>query len=521
MHPSIHAKTNPEKPAYIMASTGETVSYKELDERSNQVAQLFRAHGLKPGDAIAIFMENNARYFEICWGAQRSGLYFTCISSRLTSGEIEYIAQDCGAKMFFTSKGLEKTATELLKGNHLPGVERLFAIGGHIDGYEDYEAVRDTMPKTPIADETAGMDMLYSSGTTGRPKGIRIPLSGGPIDEVASLTMLVQFLYGMDENVRYLSPAPLYHAAPLRYCMTVNRLGGTVVVMEHFDPEDALRQIEKHKITHSQWVPTMFVRMLKMPEDVRKKYDVSSLKVAIHAAAPCPIPVKEQMIEWWGPVIYEYYAGSEGNGFCALNSEEWLAHKGSVGKPLLGKLHICDEEGNEVPVGESGVIYFEAEDPNAPQFQYYNDPKKTQESRHPKHAHWSTLGDIGKVDEDGYLYLTDRKAFMIISGGVNIYPQEAENVLVMHPAVADVAVIGVPNEDFGEEVKAVVQPVNWADAGPALEAELLEFCRSQLSAIKCPRSIDFEEELPRHPTGKLYKRLIRDRYWGNKDSKIV
>src|SRR5690606_19840027 len=284
MHPSIHAKTNPEKPAYIMASTGETVSYKELDERSNQVAQLFRAHGLKPGDAIAIFMENNARYFEICWGAQRSGLYFTCISSRLTSGEIEYIAQDCGAKMFFTSKGLEKTATELLKGNHLPGVERLFAIGGHIDGYEDYEAVRDTMPKTPIADETAGMDMLYSSGTTGRPKGIRIPLSGGPIDEVASLTMLVQFLYGMDENVRYLSPAPLYHAAPLRYCMTVNRLGGTVVVMEHFDPEDALRQIEKHKITHSQWVPTMFVRMLKMPEDVRKKYDVSSLKVAIHAA---------------------------------------------------------------------------------------------------------------------------------------------------------------------------------------------------------------------------------------------
>ncbi|MEW6091834.1 MAG: AMP-binding protein [Pseudomonadota bacterium] len=521
MHPSTHAQTNPDKPAYIMAATGETVSYKELDERSNQVAQLFRAGGLKPGDAIAIFMENNARYFEICWAAQRSGLYFTCISSRLTPGEIEYIVADCGAKMFFTSKALEKTARELVTGNHLAGVQRKFAVGGGVEGYEDYEAARDAMPKTRIADETAGMDMLYSSGTTGRPKGIRIPLSGGAIDEVASLTMLAQFLYSMDENVRYLSPAPLYHAAPLRYCMTVNRLGGTVIVMEHFDPEEALKAIEKHKITHSQWVPTMFVRMLKMPEDVRKKYDVSSLKVAIHAAAPCPIPVKEQMIEWWGPVIFEYYAGSEGNGFCALNSEEWLAHKGSVGKPLLGKLHICDEEGNELPVGEAGTIYFEAEDPNAPQFQYYNDPKKTQESRHPIHKHWSTLGDIGKVDQDGYLYLTDRKAFMIISGGVNIYPQEAENVLVMHPAVADVAVIGVPNEDFGEEVKAVVQPANWADAGPALEAELMEFCKSQLSAIKCPRSIDFEEELPRHPTGKLYKRLIRDRYWGNKDSKIV
>ncbi|MBA4211367.1 MAG: acyl-CoA synthetase, partial [Parvibaculum sp.] len=321
MHPSTHAQTNPDKPAYIMAATGETVSYRELDERSNQVAQLFRKGGLKPGDAIAIFMDNNARYFEICWAAQRSGLYFTCISSRLTAGEIEYIAADCGAKMFFTSKALEKTARDLITGNHLAGVERKFAIGGSIEGYEDYEPARDAMPKTRIADETAGMDMLYSSGTTGRPKGIRIPLSGGAIDEVASLTMLAQFLYSMDENVRYLSPAPLYHAAPLRYCMTVNRLGGTVIVMEHFDPEEALKCIEKYKITHSQWVPTMFVRMLKMPEDVRKKYDVSSLKVAIHAAAPCPIPVKEQMIEWWGPVIFEYYAGSEGNGFCALNSE--------------------------------------------------------------------------------------------------------------------------------------------------------------------------------------------------------
>lgn len=515
MHPYIHAQKTPSKPAYIMASTGETVTFKELDERSNQAAHLFRACGLKPGDAIAIFMENNARYFEICWAAQRSGLYFTCISSRLTAGEIAYIAADCGARLFFTSKALEPVATELVEGNHLPKVERLFTVGGTVAGYESYEEARANLPVTPIADQTAGTDMLYSSGTTGRPKGVRHPLTGGAIDEATGLTTLAALLYGMDEKMVYLSPAPLYHAAPLRWCMTVQRLGGTVIIMEHFDAEESLKLIGKYKATHSQWVPTMFIRMLKLPEGVRRKYDVSSLKVAIHAAAPCPVPIKEQMIAWWGPVIYEYYAGSEGNGFCALDSHEWLKHKGSVGKALNAIVHVCDDEGNELPVGEAGVIYFESD----AKFEYHNDPKKTAESRHPKG--WSTLGDIGRLDEEGYVYLTDRKAFMIISGGVNIYPQEAENILVLHPKVADVAVIGVPNEDFGEEVKAVVQPVDWKDAGPALEAELLEFCKSQLSALKCPRSIDFEEELPRHPTGKLYKRLVRDRYWGNKDSKIV
>ncbi|WP_420561230.1 acyl-CoA synthetase [Tepidicaulis sp.] len=521
MHPFHHAANAPDRPAYIMANTGETVTYKELDERSNQVAQLLRSLGLKTGDAIAIFMENNARYLELCWGAQRAGLYFTCISSRLTPSEIDYIVEDCGAKAFFTSKALAATAKDLLSKDLIKGAKHRYMIGGAEAGYSAYEEARDAMPKTPIADETAGTDMLYSSGTTGRPKGIRIPLSGGPIDEVPGLVMLAQALYGFDGDTVYLSPAPLYHAAPLRYNMTVQRLGGTCIVMEHFDEEQALQLIEKYKITHSQWVPTMFVRMLKLPEEVRKKYDVSSLKCAIHAAAPCPVPVKEQMIEWWGPVINEYYAGSEGNGFCALNSEEWLQHKGSVGKALLGKVHICDDEGNEVPVGEAGTIYFEADDPNAPQFQYYNDEKKTRDSRHPKHKHWTTLGDIGRLDEDGYLYLTDRKAFMIISGGVNIYPQEAENLLITHPKVADVAVIGVPNTDFGEEVKAIVQPMDWADAGPELEAELIAFCQSELSKIKCPRSVDFDKELPRHPTGKLYKRLIRDKYWGNHDSKIV
>lgn len=517
MHPSTHAQTTPDKPAYIMAETGESVTFRQLEDRSNQIAHLFRDSGLKSGDSIAIFMDNNIHYYEICWAAQRAGLYYTCISSRLTAGEIAYIAQDCGARLFFASKALSSVAEELVRDKLLPKIERTFAVGGDIPGYENLEAARAAFPTTPISDQVAGADMLYSSGTTGRPKGVKHPLTGAAFDEPTALTGLAALLYSMDENTIYLSPAPLYHAAPLRWSMTVQRLGGTVIVMEHFDAEEALRLIETYKATHSQWVPTMFVRMLKMPEEVRAKYDVSSMKVAIHAAAPCPIPVKEQMIAWWGPVIYEYYAGSEGNGFTALNSEEWLAHKGSVGKPLNAIAHICDEEGNEVPVGEAGTIYFESDS----EFEYHNDPKKTQEARHPKHPTWSTLGDIGRVDEDGYLYLTDRKAFMIISGGVNIYPQEAENILVMHPSVADVAVIGVPNEDFGEEVKAVVQPIDWGDAGPALEAELMAFCKGQLSAVKCPRSIDFQEELPRHPTGKLYKRLIRDRYWGNKDSKIV
>lgn len=516
MHPTVHAKTTPDKPAYIMASTGDAVTYKELDERSNQLAHLFRDAGLKAGDSIAIFMDNNARFYEICWAAQRAGLYYTAVPSRLTAGEVAYIVADCNARMFFTSTAMP-VAADMLKGDHLAKIERKFIVGGEMAGYEDFIAARAKYPTTPIADETSGTDMLYSSGTTGRPKGVKHALTGAPIDEPGALVMLAQMLYVMDNNSVYLSPAPLYHAAPLRWSMAVQRLGGTVVVMEHFDAEESLKLIEKYKITHSQWVPTMFVRMLKMPEDVRKKYDVSSLKVAIHAAAPCPIPVKQQMIEWWGPVIYEYYAGSEGNGFCAINSEEWLAHKGSVGKALTAITHICDDEGNELPIGEAGTIYFESDN----NFEYHNDPKKTAESRHPQHPTWSTLGDIGKVDEEGFVYLTDRKAFMIISGGVNIYPQEAENLLVMHPKVADVAVIGVPNEDFGEEVKAVVQPVDWADAGPELEAELMEYCKTELSAIKCPRSVDFEEELPRHPTGKLYKRLIRDRYWGNRDSKIV
>ena len=370
------------------------------------------------------------------------------------------------------------------------------------------------MPATPIADEAPGVDMLYSSGTTGRPKGVRVELKDEPIDAMNSLVQLAAGLFGFNKDTVYLSPAPLYHAAPLRWCMTTMRLGGTVVVMEKFDPERALELIERYKVTASQWVPTHFVRMLKLPDGVRTKYDHATLTCAIHAAAPCPVQTKRAMIEWWGPVLKEYYAGSEGNGFCYISSEEWLKKPGSVGTAKIGVLKICDENGDEVPVGVDGTVYFADGTP----FEYHNDPEKTAQSKN-KHG-WTTLGDVGHVDEDGYLFLTDRKAFMIISGGVNIYPQELENLLVTHPKVADAAVIGAPDEEMGEKVVAVVQPMNMADAGDALRDELMAFVRANISHVKAPRQIDFMEELPRHQTGKLYKRIIRDAYWG-KTSTIV
>ena len=513
MHPYIHAQTSPDKPAYIMAGSGETVTYRQLDDQSNRIAQLFRALGLQAGDHIALFLENHPRYFEICWGAQRSGLIYTAISSRLTAEEVAYIVGDCGAKLFVTSKYLAERAAELRP--MLADVANRYMIDGTIEGYAAWEDAVAAQPATPIADQVAGTDMLYSSGTTGRPKGVLQDLQPQPIDFDNPLLNISRKLYGIDAETIYLSPAPLYHAAPLRFNMSVMRLGGTCVIMEHFDAEEFLRLIEKHGITHSQLVPTMFVRFLKLPDAVRLKYDMSSLRCAIHAAAPCPIPTKEKMIDWWGPILWEYYAGTEGNGLTMCNSTEWLAHKGTVGRAVVGTVKICDEDGNELPQGEAGTIYFADGRP----FQYHNDSKKTAESRHPRG--WSTLGDVGYLDGDGYLHLTDRKAFMIISGGVNIYPQEAENLLITHPKVMDCAVFGVPNADFGEEVKAVVQPRDMADAGPALADELIAYCRQHLADIKCPRSIDFEPELPRHPTGKLYKRLLRDRYWKGHASKIV
>ncbi len=375
-------------------------------------------------------------------------------------------------------------------------------------GWTAYEPALAAQPAQRIADERAGTDMLYSSGTTGRPKGVFVPPQEASIEAMNPTTAMLGAYYGMGPDTVYLSPAPLYHAAPLRYTMGVQRLGGTVIVMPHFDAEEYLRLVEQHRVTHSQLVPTMFVRMLELPPEVRGRHDLSSLRCAVHAAAPCPVAVKQQMIDWWGPLLWEYYAGTEGNGVTLVDSVQWLAHPGTVGRAVIGELRICDDETDEeLPPGRTGTVYFA----NGRAFEYHNDPAKTAASTHPRG--WTTLGDVGHVDAAGYLYLTDRKAYMIISGGVNIYPQEAENVLINHPQVADCAVLGVPDVEFGESVKAVVQPRDMRDAGPALERDLIAYCRQHLSAIKCPRSVDFDAELPRHPTGKLYKRLLKERYW--------
>jgi long-chain acyl-CoA synthetase len=504
MHPGLHARNTPDKPAMIFPARGAQVTYAGLDEGSSRVARLFRALGLAPGDGIAMLLENQPRFYDVVWGAQRSGLYYTPMSTRLTGGEIEYIVGDCDAKVLIASRATAGAADALRE--RLPHVVR-FCVDGALPGWQSLDDALVRQPAGPIPDEVEGMDLLYSSGTTGRPKGVKLRLRRDPLGTPPALVALTQHLYGFGPDMVYLSPAPLYHAAPLRFNLAVQRLGGTCVIMDHFDAAEFLALVERHRVTHTQVVPTMFIRMLKLPAEERARHDLSSLRIAIHAAAPCPIPVKQAMIDWWGPKIVEYYAGTEGNGFCAITAEEWLAHRGSVGRALLGKIHVLDEAFRELPVGEPGTIYFEG----GPGFEYHKDPEKTASSRSPQG--FSTLGDIGYVDADGYLYLTDRKANMIISGGVNVYPQECENVLATHPKVADCAVFGVPNEDFGEEVKAVVQPVDMADAGPALAAELIAFCRTQLSPIKCPRSVDFEAELPRHPTGKLYKRLLRDRYW--------
>lgn len=512
MHPSHHAKTDPDRPAYIMAASGEVVTYGELEARANQGAQLFRSIGLNTGDVVALFMENHPRFLEITWAAQRAGLYFTCVSSKLTAGEAAYIVCDCGAKALIVSRGVGPVVDELPA--LLDGVT-LYMVDGASPPYQSFETARAAMPETPIADESAGTDMLYSSGTTGRPKGVKPPLSGAAPDAPTPFVMLPKVLFGFQDGCTYLCPAPLYHAAPLRWTMCVQRYGGTSIIMEKFDAEACLALIEKHKIETAQFVPTHFVRMLKLPEAVRARYDVASLSSVVHAAAPCPAPVKQKMMEWWGPVIHEYYAGTEGNGFCYISPQDWLTHVGSVGRAVIGEVRICGEDGATLPVRSEGVVYFA----NGPPLTYHNDTAKAAENTNADG--WTTLGDVGWVDEEGFLYLTDRKSFMIISGGVNIYPQEIENLLVTHPKVADVAVVGAPDEEMGEKVVAVIEPANWADAGDSLRDELMAFARAELSHVKIPRVIDFMEALPRHATGKLYKRLIRDAYWGKTDSKIV
>lgn len=504
MHPSIHSRTTPAKPAIIMAQSGERLTYGDIERLSNQGAQLFASLGLRAGDTIALCLENRTEFFQIAWAAQRSGLYYVTLSTKLQAGEVDYILADSGAKLFITSLRLAEQLGAVPLGRAIA----CYTVDGSLPGFRDFAVERAAQPDLPIADEQAGYDMLYSSGTTGRPKGIKPQaICGEPITTPDGVYLTATTLYGASQGSVYLCPAPVYHAAPLRWCMAMMRLGATIILMEAFDAARALEHIAHHRVTIAQFVPTHFIRMLKLPEGERLAYDTSSLQTVVHAAAPCPIPVKEAMLDWLGPIIHEYYSGSEGIGATFIGPEDWLAHKGSVGIPLATPVHICDEDGHELPPRSEGIVYFSGGMP----FEYHNDPAKTQEAHHPNG--WATLGDIGWVDEDGFLYLTDRKSFMIISGGVNIYPQEIENHLITHPKVADVAVIGAPDEEMGEKVVAVVQPMDTSLAGDALADELMSYARTALSHVKAPRQIDFVAELPRHATGKLYKQIIRDRYW--------
>lgn len=516
MYPGMHANQKGDQPAFVMAQSGETVTYTELEARTNQLAHFLRSRGLQRLDHYAIFMENNARYLECCGAGERAGLYFTCINSFLTPLELAYIVNNSESRVLIFSEEKRAVAIEALR--QCPKVEVALVVNGPGDGSRilNFDDAMASMPKTPIADESVGTAMLYSSGTTGQPKGIIRPLPEQPPSQQLPLFDFLQKLWRYREGLVYLSPAPLFHSAPQAAVNLVIRNGGTAIIMENFDPERYLQLVEKYRPTHSQLVPTMFSRMLKLPQAARERYDLSSLEVVIHAAAPCPAQVKEQMIEWWGPIIHEYYGATEGLGFAACDSAQWLAHRGTVGKVMLGDLHVLDENMQPCPKGTSGTLWFKTATP----FEYFNDPAKTADARSAD-ASMSTVGDVGYVDDDGFLYLTDRATFMIVSGGVNIYPQECENLLITHPKIADAAVFGVPNEDLGEEVKAVVQLMPGNQANAAVSDELIAFCAKHLSRQKCPRSIDFEAELPRLPTGKLYKRLLRDRYWGDRKSRIV
>jgi acyl-coenzyme A synthetase/AMP-(fatty) acid ligase len=515
-----HALQHPDRPAVIFGNGEFVESYGELEERSRRVAHVLLGAGLKPGDCIAALIANDDVFYDLFWACHRAGLYFTPVNWHLQRDEVEYIVDNCDAKVFVAHERFSEIAQAAARA--VPRLIASFSVGGAIPGFRSLEDALASAPKDePLGEELEGSVMLYSSGTTGRPKGVRRPFvrspAGDPKATIASVGLTM--LFGMKEGDVYLSPAPLYHAAPLAFSAAQHRIGATVVAMRSFEAEAALRIIDEQNVTTSQWVPTHFKRLLSLPEAARKRYDVSKLRVAVHAAAPCPIPVKQAMIEWWGDAIQEYYAGTEGGG-TLIRAQEWLTHKGSVGRHWSGgKVHLLDDDGTpiEEPMRE-GAIFFEAPpDPKA-RFNYYKDDEKTESTYR---GDLFTIGDIGYLDAEGYLYLTDRQSNMIISGGVNIYPQETESHLVTHPKVHDVAVIGVPNEEMGEEVKAVVVPATGCEAGPALADELIQFCRAHIAHYKCPRSIDFATELPRTETGKMQKRKLRDHYWEGRGGRLV
>ena len=500
-----HVKAHPDRPAVILYPSGTTVTFGEMEKRANQLAHLFRSRGLREGDAVAILMENNEHYHTVMWAARRCGLYYVPINTHLTAAEAAYIIDNSSAGAIVGSAAMGPVLHDLAEHlpNGLPGL--LIAANADLDGWQSYPECIAGQPDTPIPDEIEGDLLQYSSGTTGRPKGIKRALSHLPPSQAPAL-MGALVAFWMNPDGVYLSPAPLYHTAPSVWSMTMQAAGVPVVVMDKFDAEGTLDAIQRHRVTHGQFVPVMFTRMLKLPAAIRDSYDVSSLERVMHAAAPCPVEIKRQMIDWWGPIVDEYYASSEAIGSTLITAEDWLEHPGSVGRPMGGALHIVDEDGTELPPGQPGEIYFES----GASFEYLNDAEKTAASRH--HRGWMTVGDIGYLDEDGYLYLTDRRHHMIISGGVNIYPQEAENMLVTHPRVLDAAVFGIPDEEMGQSVKGVVQLVDPAEGTDEFAEELLGWLRERLAHYKCPRSLSFTEQLPRTDTGKLYKQSLITKY---------
>jgi long-chain acyl-CoA synthetase len=502
-----HAEAHPDRPAVILHPSGTRVTFAEMEARANRLAHRFRRAGLAEGDTVAVLMENNEHLHTVMWAARRSGLYYAVISTHLTPHEAAYIIDNSGAKAVIGSRQMVKVCEGLAE--HLPnGLPELLMIADdNLDGWARYPECVVDEPVTPIADEIEGDLLQYSSGTTGRPKGIRRELPHLPPTEMPNVLSALLMAIGIDTDAVYISPAPLYHTAPCLWTMSAHAMGVTVVVMEKFDPEQCLAAIERYHVTHGQFVPAMFVRMLKLPDSVRDSYNLSSLKRVVHAAAPCPVDIKKQMLDWWGPIVDEYYSSSEGAGITFISADDWVKHPGSVGKPLLGVAHILDENGEDVPAGSSGQIYF---DIGVVQFVYHKDPEKTAESRD-RHG-WVTVGDVGYLNEDGYLFLTDRKHHMIISGGVNIYPQEAENLLVTHPKVLDAAVFGIPDDEMGQTVKGVVQTLDPADATEQFADELSTWLRERLAHYKCPRSISFEAQLPRTDTGKLYKQELINKY---------
>jgi long-chain acyl-CoA synthetase len=504
MNPLVVAEHDKHRSAIVLAGSGNSISYGELSDQMRRVAKAFLDMGLVYGDHIALMLPNGLDYHPICWGAWLAGLYFTPISTHLKEDEVEHLVSDSGSSLVICAPEFEEVMRNVRV--RQPHVSHWLTTGPATEGFASLgEIAERNTPLETSADHLVGSDMLYSSGTTGRPKGIVPPL-GRKRDDADPLSTLLSKLYGFSDETVYLNPAPLYHGSPLKFTMAVHRFGGTVVIMPKFDAEAALQAIQDHKVTHSQWVPTMLHRMYRLPDETKAKFDLSSHQVAVHAAAPCPPELKRAMLDWWGDILHEFYAGSEAVGYTAIGPKEWREKPGSVGKSVFGAIHVVDDEGKELPPGQIGQIYFSG----GPKISYHNSPEKTASAYLPNG--WFTMGDMGHLDADGYLYLADRADFMIITGGVNVYPKEIEDLLIMHPAIQDVAVFGVPNEDFGEEVKAVVQPYDLSGDLEALAEELLAFCREKLSRIKSPRTIDFVETLPRRDNGKLYKKSLREMY---------